>query len=74
MLDVEAGLRQAEGWCHHYGRQGCGHGYEDQQDQQENVHRVMLVTSDDRVPELIETVNNFTSKLNSDVPLDLIVT
>jgi hypothetical protein len=34
----------------------------------------MLVTSDDRVPELIETVNNFTSKLNIDVPLDLIVT
>ena len=32
---------------------------------------VMLVTSDERVPELIETVNNFTSKLNSDVPLDL---
>ena len=46
----------------------------DQLDQSENVHRVMLVTSDERVPELIETVNNFTSKLSSDVPLDLIVT
>ena len=34
----------------------------------------MLVTSDERVPELIETVNNFTSKLSNDVPLDLIVT
>ena len=34
----------------------------------------MLVTSNERVPELIETVNNFTSNLNSEVPLDLIVT
>lgn len=36
----------------------------------------MLVTSNERVPELIETIMNFTTKFNTDadVPLDLIVT
>ena len=39
-----------------------------------NLNKMMMVTSDEKVTELIEKISSFTNKFNNDVPSDLLVT
>lgn len=39
-----------------------------------NLNKMMMVTSDEKVAELIEKISSFTNKFNNDVPSDLLVT